>query len=120
LTGTFTPERAASLSATDWRRDSPGFTGDGLRRNLIAVDALSTVAERHRVTTSSVAVAWTLSFDGLTGAIVGARKPEQIADWIDAASLRLTADDLDGIADALASAGVGSGPVRPERAEVDA
>lgn len=29
LTGKFTPERAASLSSTDWRRESPDFTGEG-------------------------------------------------------------------------------------------
>jgi aryl-alcohol dehydrogenase-like predicted oxidoreductase len=86
----------------------------------VIVDALSAVAERHGVTTSAAAVAWTLAFEGLTGAIVGARKPEQIADWIDAASLRLTADDLDDTAAALTAADIGSGPTRPERTEVDA
>lgn len=113
LTGTFTAERAAALPSTDWRRDSPDFSGDGLARNLRVVDALSTVATGRGVTTSAIAVAWTLAFDGLTGAIVGARKPEQISDWIDAASIDLTDGELDAIAHAVTDAGVGSGPARP-------
>jgi len=30
----------------------------------------------------------------VTGAIVGARSPEQLDDWIGAGSIRLTAEDL--------------------------
>jgi len=112
LTGAFTPERAARLSPTDWRRTSPEHTGEGLRRNLHVVDALTAVARERGVTTSAVAVAWTLSFDGVTGAIVGARAPEQIGDWIDAASLDLTADELGRIAQAVEESGAGRGPVR--------
>ncbi|GAA0430647.1 aldo/keto reductase [Leifsonia naganoensis] len=113
LTGTFTPERAGSLSETDWRKSDPAFSGEGLRRNLMVVDALSAVAAARGVTTSAIAVAWTLSFDGLTGAIVGARTPGQIADWIDAASLELSADELDTIARAIEASGAGTGPARP-------
>ncbi|WP_431246609.1 aldo/keto reductase [Leifsonia xyli] len=114
LTGAFTPERAAGLSDTDWRRDSPDHTGEGLRRNLQVVDALAAVGREQGVSTSAVAVAWTLAFDGVTGAIVGARAPEQIGDWIAAASLELTAADLDRIADAVEHSGAGRGPVRAE------
>jgi aryl-alcohol dehydrogenase-like predicted oxidoreductase len=113
LTGTFAPERVASLSETDWRRSDPAFTGEGLRRNLAVVDALSAVATARGVTISAIAVAWTLSFEGLTAAIVGARKPEQIADWIDAASLVLSVDELDAIGRAIDASGAGTGPARP-------
>ena len=113
LTGTFTAARAATLPSTDWRRDDANFTGEGLVRNLRVVDVLSAIATTRGVTTSSIAVAWTLAFDGLTGAIVGARKPDQIADWIDAASIELSDAELDSIATAVTVAGVGSGPARP-------
>lgn len=111
LTGAFTLERAAQLSETDWRRNSPDHTGAGLRRNLQVVDALAAVARERGTTTSAVAVAWTLSFDGVTGAIVGARAPEQIADWIAAASLELAPAELETIARAIESSGAGHGPV---------
>ena len=113
LTGAFTPERASSLSATDWRRDSAEHTGEGLLRNLRVVDALTAVAHGRGVSTSAVAVAWTLAFDGVTGAIVGARAAEQIADWIDAASLELSDAELTAIGDAIEASGAGTGPARP-------
>ncbi|SDS53719.1 aldo/keto reductase [Microterricola viridarii] len=113
LTGTFTATRAATLPGTDWRRDHADFTGEGLERNLRVVNALSAIGAARGVPTSAIAVAWTLAFDGLTGAIVGARKPQQIDDWIDAASIELTDAELDSIAAAVTAAGVGSGPARP-------
>ncbi|MGO4592768.1 aldo/keto reductase [Leifsonia sp. 2TAF2] len=112
LTGAFTAERAASLSDTDWRRTSPEHTGEGLARNLRVVDALAAVGAQRDVSTSAVAVAWALSFEGVTGAIVGARKPEQIDDWIAAASLDLTADELEAIDRLIEASGAGTGPVR--------
>jgi aryl-alcohol dehydrogenase-like predicted oxidoreductase len=44
---------------------------------------------------------------------VGARSPEQVDGWIAAATLSLTAADLDEIAEALSRTGAGSGPARP-------
>lgn len=113
LTGSFTAERAANLSVTDWRRNSPDFTGAGLARNLRVVDALAAVGREREVSTSAIAVAWALAFEGLTGAIVGARVPAQIDDWIDAATIELDDAELDIIAAAVTSTGVGSGPARP-------
>jgi aryl-alcohol dehydrogenase-like predicted oxidoreductase len=80
---------------------------------------LREVAQRHepvdgrRVGVAAVAIAWTLAWPGVTGAIVGARQPAQIDDWLAAAALHLTPDDLDEIAGAIAATGAGSGPARP-------
>jgi aryl-alcohol dehydrogenase-like predicted oxidoreductase len=113
LTGKFTAERAAKLPPDDWRSRSPDFTGEGLRRNLALADALKPVAQRHGTSVAAVAVAWTLAWPGVTGAIVGARNAAQVDGWLDAASLTLTDADLDEIADAIRRTGAGSGPVRP-------
>ena len=113
LTGAFSVERAARLGADDWRSRSPDFTGLGVRRNVALADALRPIAERHRATVAAVAVAWTLAWPGVTGAIVGARSPAQVDGWIGAASLELTATDLDDIAAAIRRTGAGTGPVRP-------
>jgi aryl-alcohol dehydrogenase-like predicted oxidoreductase len=75
LTGAFTAERAAGLEPGDWRAGDPNFTGRALSHNLTLAGALRPVAERHGVTTAAVAVAWTLSFAGVTGAIVGPGGP---------------------------------------------
>ncbi|HEU4424045.1 MAG TPA: aldo/keto reductase [Pilimelia sp.] len=115
LSGGFSAERAAGLPQTDWRRTAPDFTGDALRRNLALVDAVRPVAARHGVPVAAVVVAWTLAWPGVTGAIVGARRPDQIDGWLPAASLRLTDADLDEIAAAIVATGAGTGPVRPPR-----
>jgi aryl-alcohol dehydrogenase-like predicted oxidoreductase len=60
-----------------------------------------------------VAVAWTLAFPGVTGAIVGARNPGQVDGWLPAATLELKEDDLSDIAAAIRVTGAGTGPVLP-------
>jgi len=71
------------------------------------------VAERHGVSVAAVAVAWTLAWRGVTGAIVGARDATQVDGWLPAARLRLTDADLDEIAGAIRRTGAGTGPERP-------
>jgi aryl-alcohol dehydrogenase-like predicted oxidoreductase len=113
LSGSFDAARAASLPPDDWRVRSPEFSGDALQRNLRLADALGPIAERHGTTVASVAVAWTLAWPAVTGAIVGARRPSQVEGWIDAARLALTREDLAEIADAIDRTGAGAGPSRP-------
>jgi aryl-alcohol dehydrogenase-like predicted oxidoreductase len=112
LTGAFTRERVATLPTDDWRRTSADFTTK-LDANLAVAQALRTVAERHDITQPAAAVAWTLAFNGVTGAIVGARSPKQVDGWLAAASTRLTPDDIDTVADAIGAQAAGEGPLRP-------
>jgi aryl-alcohol dehydrogenase-like predicted oxidoreductase len=113
LTDSFDGARVARLAPDDWRRRSPEFQAPNLDRNLALRDALRPIAQRHGVSVSVVAIAWTLAWKGLTGAIVGARSAEQVDGWIGAAHLDLSAADLDEIAEALARTGAGTGPARP-------
>jgi aryl-alcohol dehydrogenase-like predicted oxidoreductase len=116
LTGTFTAERAADLEPGDWRSGHPDFTEPALSANLALADALRPVATRHGVTPAAVAIAWTLSFPGVTGAIVGARSPGQVQGWLPAAHLELKDDDLADIAAAIGATGAGTGPASPLQA----
>jgi aryl-alcohol dehydrogenase-like predicted oxidoreductase len=116
LTGAFTADRAARLEPGDWRAGHPDFTEPALSANLALADALRPVAARHGVTPASVAIAWTLSFPGVTGAIVGARSPGQVQGWLPAAHLELKDDDLADIAAAIAATGAGTGPASPPQA----
>ena len=101
------------MAADDWRRRSPEFQEPKLSRNLALRDALRPIAQRHGTTVSAIAVAWTLAWPGVSGAIVGARTPEQVDGWIGAANVTLTASDLDEIARAIERTGAGSGPSTP-------
>jgi len=113
LTGTFDAARVAALPADDWRRGHPDFTEPALRRNLELVHALEPVARRYGVSVAAVAIAWTLAFTGVSGAIVGLRRAEQANAWLVAASLRLDESDLTDIASAIERTGAGSGPTLP-------
>jgi aryl-alcohol dehydrogenase-like predicted oxidoreductase len=112
LTGAFSTKRMASLDSEDWRTKDPEFTTN-LAANLAFVDKLKSVAARHDTTPSAVAVAWVLAWEGVTGAIVGARQPAQAAGWLPGATLQLEDSDLHDLATALEETGAGSGPVRP-------
>jgi aryl-alcohol dehydrogenase-like predicted oxidoreductase len=113
LTDGFSEARVASLAADDWRRRSPEFQPPRLGRNLALRDALQPLAERRGVGVGALAVAWTLAWPGITGAIVGARSPEQVDGWIPAAALGLDDPELDAIAEAIRQTGAGTGPARP-------
>ena len=113
LTDRFTAQRVAGMAEDDWRRHSPEFNSPNLDRNLALREALRPIAQRHGTSVSSVAIAWVLSWPGVTAAIVGARSPEQVDGWIDAANLELASDDLVEIASAIHSSAAGSGPSMP-------
>lgn len=113
LTGAFSAERVANLHADDWRARNPEFQGERLSRNLALAGALRPIAEARGTTVPAVAVAWTLAWRGVTGAIVGARSPAQVDGWLPASELVLTTTELDDIAAAIASTGAGEGPARP-------
>lgn len=113
LTDNFSAARVAAMADDDWRRRSAEFQTPNLTRNLALRDALRPIARRHATTVSAVAVAWTLTRPGVTGAIVGARSPEQVQGWIPAGSLILTAADLEEISRAIQVTQAGTGPVAP-------
>ena len=113
LTDRFSAERLATLAADDWRRNNPEYQPPKLQANLALRDALKPIAARHGVSSGAVAIAWTLAWPGMSGAIVGARSPEQVDGWIAAASLKLEPADLEAIAAAIERTGAGTGPTRP-------
>ena len=115
LTDRFSAERVAKMADDDWRRRAPEFNSPHLERNLALRDALRPIAKRHGTSVSSVALAWVLSWPGVTAAIVGARSPEQVDGWINAGNLELSQADLDEIARAIEKTGAGTGPTAREQ-----
>ena len=109
LSGGFDAQRARDLPADDWRRGDGDFNPPGLERNLALARRLEPVAERHGVPVAAVAVAWVLATPGVTGAIVGARRPSQVDGWLPAGNLRLDEADLAELDRAVAETGAGRG-----------
>jgi aryl-alcohol dehydrogenase-like predicted oxidoreductase len=101
LTDTFSKARIDAFPPDDWRRRSPEFQSPALERNLALRDALRPLARRHDTSVSAISIAWVLAWPGVSGAIVGARSPQQVDGWLPAASVQLETQDLEDIARAL-------------------
>ena len=94
LTGGMTRERVERLPEDDWRKHDPRFNEPQLSRNLDLVARLKAVADRYDTTPGAIAVAWTLRNPAVDGAIVGFRRPDQVAPILTAAALDLTNQDI--------------------------
>ena len=112
LTGAFSTDRVASLHQDDWRKRDPQFQGDNLQRNLALAEKLRQIGEKRGVGSGPVAIAWALSWPGVSGAIVGGRSPSQVDGWLPAASLELSGAELDEVSNAIEATGAGFGPSR--------
>jgi aryl-alcohol dehydrogenase-like predicted oxidoreductase len=116
LSGTFDRDRLEQLPADDMRLRRPEFTEPALSRNLALVGRLREIARGLGRSVAELAIAWVLAQDGVTGAIVGARRPGQLDGWIGAAQLALSEEVLMAIDDAIAETGAGSEePAAPPR-----
>jgi aryl-alcohol dehydrogenase-like predicted oxidoreductase len=94
LTGKMSREDIAALPDNDWRSRDAQFQEPNLTRNLKITEFFEEIGERHGVTAGVVAIAWTLRLSAVTGAIVGARHPEQVDQIIGAGEFRLSEDEI--------------------------
>jgi aryl-alcohol dehydrogenase-like predicted oxidoreductase len=94
LTGTFTKARAQSLLTDDIRGKNPFFAEPTLGRNLVLVENLRPLATRAGRTLAELSIAWVLRRPEVTAAIVGGRRPEQVAETIGAADWDLTPEEI--------------------------
>ena len=94
----------------DWRSHSPDFRGDRFRGNLDVVGQLSRFASEGGLPLPQLAVAWVIRNPAVNAAIVGARRASQLAALTRAASIQLSAADLDTIETILAGAAPVAGP----------
>ena len=110
LTGGF-HERAAMLEPDDWRLEDPEFQQPNLDRNLQLVEGLRLVAARLECTIAELVVAWALSRAGVTAAIVGARRPDQVDGWRGADGVVIDLEAEAEIAVVIEASGAGHGPL---------
>jgi aryl-alcohol dehydrogenase-like predicted oxidoreductase len=93
LTGKMTRERIEAMPDDDWRKGDERFQEPQLSVHLATVDRLQSVADRLDVAPGTVAIAWTLRNPAVDGAIVGMRRPDQVAELVAAAALELSDED---------------------------
>jgi aryl-alcohol dehydrogenase-like predicted oxidoreductase len=97
LTGKFSQERLSGLPLDDHRRRNQDFHDPRFTATLQLVDYLQPIAERNGKTVAQLAISWVLRPIEVTAAIVGARKPEQIAETCAAPDWSLTDEDVQEI-----------------------
>ncbi|ABE57745.1 aldo/keto reductase [Chromohalobacter israelensis] len=84
----------------DGTRFSQGWTEPPIHdedRLFDLIDVLVEVADGHGVSAAQVALAWTLTRPGVSTAVIGARKDEQLKDNLASAELTLGPDEIAAI-----------------------
>jgi aryl-alcohol dehydrogenase-like predicted oxidoreductase len=103
LTGKYLPGQAppAGSRATD-DKSGAGFIKDFLTDEVLTtVQKLRPLAEQAGLTMAQLAVAWVLQNPNVASAIVGATRPDQLEDNVKAAGVKLDADLMKAIDEAL-------------------
>ena len=91
LSGKYGREQQAEAGSRRVAFDFPPVNKD---RAWDCIDAMRPIAQAHGVSVAQVALGWLLHQPQVTSVIVGARRPEQLADNIAATSVRLGAQEL--------------------------
>lgn len=103
LTGKIGPEREFPVG--DLRRERARFSVENRRKVRAMLDTFAPVADKHKCTTAQLVIAWTTHQPGLTHALVGARTPEQARENAVGGRVKLDAEDLRVMNDAVRGAG---------------
>ncbi|MCC5476008.1 aldo/keto reductase [Streptomyces sp. NPDC059680] len=97
LTGSFT-NAEQDLTADDFRRQQPRFTGANATANAALLEPIRTIAEAHDATLGQIALAWVqqrATIDALPVVpIPGTRKPNRVEENVAATAIVLTAEEL--------------------------
>ena len=97
LTGKFDHDYLKTLAPDDHRRRTPDFQDPQFSATIDMVEELKRIAERNGRTPAQLAIAWVLRRPEMTAAIVGARRPDQIAETAKAGDWTLKPDEIDKI-----------------------
>ncbi|GAA0244504.1 aldo/keto reductase family protein [Cryptosporangium japonicum] len=103
LTGKYKPGQPAPAGsrATD-EKGGADFVKRFLRDDVLTrVQQLAPLADQAGLTPAQLAVAWVLQNPNVSAAIIGASRPEQVTENVAASGVRLDADLLKAIDDAL-------------------
>jgi aryl-alcohol dehydrogenase-like predicted oxidoreductase len=94
LSGKYGREQQAEAGS---RRVAFDFPPVDKERAWDCVDAMRPIAQRHGVSVAQVALGWLLHQPQVTSVIVGAKRPEQLADNLGAVALKLSGEELAAI-----------------------
>jgi aryl-alcohol dehydrogenase-like predicted oxidoreductase len=96
--GMLTGALPTDLSADDFRRTLPRFSGDNLDANLALVEEIRAVAARYDATPGQVALAWVLAQGNDIAPIPGTKRRKYLEENARALDLALSAADVEALA----------------------
>lgn len=94
LAGGFLSGKYSGDAATDGRRAAFDFPPVDAERGDAVIAAMRPIAEARGVSVARIALAWLLHQRAVTSVIVGAKRPEQLADNLAATDIDLTGEEL--------------------------
>ena len=102
-----------ALATDDWRRNSPRFQGENLRRNVALAERVEALASRKRCTAAQLALAWVLAQGEDIVPIPGTKRRTYLEENVAALGVEFPVAELAEIAAALPP-GAASGMRYPE------
>ncbi len=109
----------ADIPDGDYRKSSPRFQGENLRRNLELVTRVERLAREKRCTPAQLALAWLLAQGEDVVPIPGTKRRDRLAQNLAALDVSLTRSDLDQL-DELAPRGATAGDRYADMSTIDA
>nr|WP_145159958.1 aldo/keto reductase [Paenibacillus terrae] len=91
LSGKYTRTRTGN---TDDRHTKFAFPPVDLEKAYSIIDVLEDIAKNRESTVARIALAWVLNQPAVTSVIVGAKRPDQLQDNLEASGIVLTDDEL--------------------------
>ncbi len=89
----------------DGRRKYPMFAGEEWTKNQDFLDQLRPLAEETGKTLAQLVLNWTIQRPGITSALCGAKRPDQIIDNAASMTWKLTASQIERVDAAIAARG---------------
>jgi aryl-alcohol dehydrogenase-like predicted oxidoreductase len=105
-----------TFDSKDFRSSLPRFQPDALRANQTLIDLLTVIASRKNATTAQIALAWLLAQKPWIVPIPGTTRLARLEENLGAATIELSAQDLDDIEVTARAANV-QGARYPEQLE---
>jgi aryl-alcohol dehydrogenase-like predicted oxidoreductase len=93
------------LSADDWRKTNPRFTGENFRRNLRIVTEVEAVAAEAGATPAQIALAWLLAQGNDIAPIPGTKRVARVEENTGADRVELSAKQLERLTNLTPAAG---------------
>jgi aryl-alcohol dehydrogenase-like predicted oxidoreductase len=91
----------ANLSEGDTRKRHPRFEGDNFQKNRALVERVEAIAADKQCTVAQLSLAWLLAQGPDVIPIPGTKRIERVEENLGALDIRLTAEEIAGIAEAI-------------------